>query len=273
MKIEFEKKIFKVRAFLLLLFSMILWGLIGSLYGRFQDAELMGMLFGFILGFLFVLQYIQLFPLILKKIFSLKKYNLDINLDKKTELYLIKSNTAYSISFSTFSKHYILISEKYLEDKIILDTVVEYEKIRLKRGIGVFHTVYLWCIAAIPMFFEYIFFVATKKYILRYFFNFLGNISRIIFYPFLFLVNILLYSKKIYIQNDHLSSLIIRDTEGLVYTFKYLYSQHMTNEFIYYSIIPLIFTGPSTFSAMQKLWSSQYPDLEERIRLVKNIIG
>ena len=273
MKIEFEKRIFKVKSLLLVLFSMLLWGLVASLYGRFQDAELMGMLFGFILGFLFTLQYIQLFKLILKKLFPLKEYDISLNIKKKTEVYTVKSKTAYSISFATFYTNYILISEKCLEDEIVFNTMLDYEKTRLERGIGIFNTMYLWCIAAIPIFLEYILFISTRKYVLRYFFSFLGNMFRILFYPFLFIVNILLYSKNIYTQNDHLTSLRTRNTEGLIHTFKYLYSQHPSKEFIYFPLMPLLFTGPSTFSTIQKLWSSQYLELEERIRFIKNIIG
>ena len=272
MKISFEKKLFKIKSLLLVIFSMGIWAYFGGLYGRQNNAELMGMIFAAIVGVLFVLQYIQLFPLILKRLFSLQAY-VSEDIPKGIKIYIVKNKAPFSICFSTFYENYILISTEAQENTEIFHTLLEYEKTRLQRGMGLFHTLYIWCIGFLPLLLDYIFFIAVRKSILRYLFAFIGNIVRIITFIYFFLLNLLFYPPSIVYANDQIVSLQLKESQKFIHLLEYLYAEHTKMNFMYFALIPMLVSGPNTFGGMQRFWYRYYPDVKERVRFLKNLIA
>ncbi len=274
MDLRFEKRIFRFKSLILVLFFLLVCAILGGMYGQRYGAGLMGMVFAVIVGVLLVLEYLQLFPDIFLHLFA-KVLILEPkgDLPENFRVYSIESEAPWSVSFSTLSKHIILISSAAKLQNELFETMLDYELVRVKRGMSLFHTLFLWCIALPVMLSDGLFFVVLRKTGIRFVASGIGNVMRLISYPFLWILFRFLYPVSLIEQNDHLVSLNYQSSVPLKDLFQFLYAFPSQYDFFYFAMIPFALTGPNSFGSIQKLWKGYVPELAERKQMMENVIS
>src|SRR3989304_4021962 len=100
MNIRFERRMFILKSLLLVLFFVLILAILGGQYGQRFDAELMGMVFATIIGALIVIEYLQLFPSFMKRLFHLSPYTLSEDSSERLRVFVLHSCLPMSLSFS-----------------------------------------------------------------------------------------------------------------------------------------------------------------------------
>jgi len=272
MKIEFEKKVWIVKSIVLVVIFLSFFVYLGALVGRYFDSELAGLIVGVLFG-VFLLLLVFNYPLYFLSILG-KSFSATFFMEKNgIKIYKVKSKNPFSISFSILSNDYIFFSQGEVVLDEYVDTIILYESIRIQRGISAFNTFYVLAILLPFLIAEVVFFELFKKTIFRFGFAFFGNIMRVFSFPFLFLFIKLFYSVRVYEQNDRLFAITKKSSYELEEVIKYFYSGKSGNDYMYFGIIPLLFSHPMYFGKVGALWKYYVLSGKDRIRLFRNVVG